>query len=133
MRPFRSLTTLLGSHRFYLGFLLGIAACLLFSLPFGGQGMYTLEISMLVAMWVSGTWQPKRAALLGLLIGHPTGIFHSIQYLAQDGVLEGGLLLRVITVFVNMSVGSLVSIASCVLIGLIYAAIAGLYRRKAVF
>ncbi len=132
MRHFRSITTVIGSHRLYLGFLLGVGSYLVFSVLFRGVDAFTPEISILLAMWVSGVWQPKRAALLGLLLGLPIGFLVAVQPLVLGTTPEEGLLSRIIGAALA-PLFTLMTAGTCALIGLLYGSIADLYRRRAIF
>ncbi len=131
MNPVR----VIASHRLFLGALLGIAAWLVFGLAFGEPGSFTAAISMLLAMWVSAVWEPKRTLSLAALIGFPAGVFHAVQYLVQLGAP-----LSVVDA-IGHFIGALISVplivliitASYVLEGLVFSGVAQLYKRKAIF
>ncbi len=125
----------IASHRLFLGALLGIAAWLVFGLAFGEPGSFTAAISMLLAMWVSAVWEPKRTLSLGVLIGFPASIFHAVQYLVQLGAplsIEDAIV-HLIGALIPVPLIVLVITASYMLEGLIFSGVAQLYKRKTIF
>ncbi len=131
MNPIR----MIAAHRTYLGVPLGIATWLVFGLLFGLPGASSMTISMLVTMWASNTWEPKKAAGLGALVGFPAGIFVATQFFAQLGMpatdierlvsLVGGIILVPIVGVLFMAIYAIE--------GLTFGSIAQLYNRKAIF
>ena len=127
--------SVLGRHRMLLGFLLGVACWLVFDLMSGTIGIYTMAISLLIAMWVSHTFEPKRLAILGILLGLPEGILYGVRYsvtaLAPTTAVD--VLFSLMLALVAVPLAGLAFAAVYALYGLLFGAIAQLYNRKAIF
>ncbi|MGE5071922.1 MAG: hypothetical protein ACM3MF_00705 [Anaerolineae bacterium] len=130
MRLFRTLA----SHRTYLGVLLGIATWLLFDLLFGGPGSYTHAIAVFIAIWVSGTYEPKRLAGLGLLVGFPAGIFETVRILLRmdASMTLTGTSEQILATNVVAAVGAAYITFVFAFDGFLFGSIAQLCRRKAI-
>lgn len=122
-------TTPFFSARTALGLSAGLAASLILTFFYNKPGGLTPQISIMLAMLVSGFFEPKRAAGLGAVIGLFAGLALSMKIVLDTtpkiGVSElvGSYLLAGLTVPYSMLFHAF--------IGLALGTVARLYRRGA--
>ena len=131
MTTVTSTKTAFFTYRTALGLVTGIAIWLIFAFFYNKPGDLTPHLSIILAMMVSNSFEPKHSAGLAASIGLITGVVWSLKQFLQNA--GNSNLLEIIGMIIGLGIGIIYSVVIFTFLGFLFGNLVKLYKRRAIF